>query len=140
MFIRPIGVRVEPARRPSGRPLLRGLLSRAAGPPQPASRQDWPPEAGAEPAEPGREPGAEPGALAGGPTTEPGMELGAEPGAVAGGEPGAGAGALAGGPTTEPGAPPGGLAAELAELARLAREGLLTPQEFKEAKTRLLHP
>ncbi|MCX4627584.1 hypothetical protein [Streptomyces sp. NBC_01443] len=76
------------------------------------------------------------------------MELGAEPGAVAGGEPGAGAlaggepgaGALAGGPTTEPGAPPGGLAAELAELARLAREGLLTPQEFKEAKTRLLHP
>ncbi|WP_328620311.1 hypothetical protein [Streptomyces sp. NBC_00354] len=119
MFIRPIGVRVEAARRPSGRPLLRGLLSRAAGLPQPASRQARPPEAGAEPAEPGMEPGAEPGALAGG-----------EPGA----------GALAGGPTTEPGAPPGGLAAELAELARLAREGLLTPQEFKEAKTRLLHP
>ncbi|MEV6729101.1 MULTISPECIES: hypothetical protein [unclassified Streptomyces] len=63
-------------------------------------------------------------------------EPGAEPGAVAGAEPGA----LTGGPATEPGAPPGGLAAELAELARLAREGLLTPQEFKEAKTRLLHP
>ncbi|MFE2474628.1 hypothetical protein [Streptomyces sp. NPDC059389] len=40
---------------------------------------------------------------------------------------------------TGQGAPRTGLATELAQLANLAREGLLTPQEFKEAKTRLLH-
>ncbi|MEU9300718.1 hypothetical protein [Streptomyces sp. NPDC048269] len=38
-----------------------------------------------------------------------------------------------GGPT-----PPAGLAAELTQLADLAREGLLTPQEFTTAKARLL--
>lgn len=32
----------------------------------------------------------------------------------------------------------GGMAAELAQLAGLAREGLLTPEEFTTAKSRLL--
>ncbi|MFJ3199552.1 SHOCT domain-containing protein [Streptomyces sp. NPDC086989] len=99
MFIRPIGTRVEPARRPSGHPLLAGLLSRAAGhtpgPPPPQTPQS---------------PQAEPA---------PGTEAP---------------------PAARPGGTTGGLAAELAQLAELAREGVLTPQEFKEAKTRLLHP
>ncbi|MFF3858682.1 SHOCT domain-containing protein [Streptomyces sp. NPDC002209] len=141
MFIRPVGARVEPARRPSGRPLLRGLLTRAAGPPPPSPWRDGAPEPGAEPAEPGAEPSpvasAEPGAE---PGAEPEAEPAAEPGAGAGPGAVAGPGPVAGGPATGPGAPPGGLAGELAELAKLAREGLLTPQEFKEAKARLLHP
>ncbi|WP_406512718.1 SHOCT domain-containing protein [Streptomyces sp. NBC_00161] len=136
MFIRPVGVRVEPARRPSGHPLLRGLLSRAAGPPTPSPWQDRTPEPYAEPAEPGAEPGAEPAEPGAAAISERGFVAGAPQGAGSGTRPGAGAG----GPTTGPGAPPGGLAAELAELAKLAREGLLTPQEFKEAKARLLHP
>ncbi|MFB7981468.1 hypothetical protein [Streptomyces vinaceus] len=97
MFIRPIGTRVEPARRPAGRPLLRGLLTRAAGAASPSGS-------------------------------------GAVGRATAGPESGAGRPG-----TASPGAPQQGLAAELAQLANLAREGLLTPQEFKEAKTRLLH-
>ncbi|MEV0409821.1 SHOCT domain-containing protein [Streptomyces sp. NPDC050448] len=111
MFIRPIGVTVQAANRPAGRPLLRGLLSRAAGATAPAG------EATAETAEAAE--AAEP--------VSPG-ERAAEPGAPPGG------------PAAEPGAPPVGLAAELAQLAELAREGLLTPQEFTEAKARLLHP
>ncbi|MFF4846412.1 hypothetical protein [Streptomyces sp. NPDC001194] len=95
MFIRPVGTRVEPARRSSGHPLLQGLLTRAAGAPAPAA-----------PTTAGRETSAHV-------TTEH------EP--------------------TGQGAPRTGLATELAQLANLAREGLLTPQEFKEAKTRLLH-
>ncbi|MFE2880810.1 hypothetical protein ACFXG6_33905 [Streptomyces roseus] len=98
MFIRPIGTRVEPADRPTGRPLLQGLLSRAAGT-GPAVSEAPAPESG----------------TAGAPA--PPARTGTAP----------------------PGAPPQGLAAELAQLANLAREGLLTPQEFKEAKTRLLH-
>lgn len=40
----------------------------------------------------------------------------------------------------EPGpAAPAGLAAELRQLADLARQGLLTPQEFTTAKARLLN-
>ncbi|MFI5667373.1 hypothetical protein [Streptomyces sp. NPDC051704] len=95
MFIRPVGTRVEPARRPSGHPLLQGLLTRAAGRPEPA------PEAAEHRAR----------------STPP------EGRTTAG----------------HPGGQPTGLATELAQLATLAREGLLTPQEFKEAKTRLLH-
>ncbi|MER7462151.1 SHOCT domain-containing protein [Streptomyces sp. NPDC097981] len=94
MFIRPVGVRVEPADRPEGRPLLRGLLSRAAGATAPPATAE---------------------------TAAAGTVVPEEP-------------------ATGPGAPPGGLAAELAELAKLAREGLLTPEEFTEAKARLLHP
>ncbi|MFB6806788.1 SHOCT domain-containing protein [Streptomyces sp. NPDC056387] len=102
MFIRPIGTRVEPARRPSGHPLLAGLLSRAAGHPPGPPPPQTPQTPQAEPAEPA--PGAEAR------------------------------------PAARPGGTTGGLAAELAQLAELAREGVLTPQEFKEAKTRLLHP
>ncbi|MEV6576538.1 SHOCT domain-containing protein [Streptomyces sp. NPDC051582] len=98
MFVRPIGTRVEPADRPTGRPLLRGLLARAAG-------------AGAA----GSETPAPESGTAGAPTPEPRTS------------------------TAPAGTPHQGLAAELAQLANLAREGLLTPQEFKEAKTRLLH-
>ncbi|MFI8259279.1 MULTISPECIES: SHOCT domain-containing protein [unclassified Streptomyces] len=100
MFIRPVGTRVEPARRPSGHPLLQGLLTRAAGAPARA----------AEPA---------------------GTEVAEHPARSTAPE-----GRTA---TGHPGGRPTGLATELAQLANLAREGLLTPQEFKEAKTRLLH-
>ncbi|MFK0231786.1 SHOCT domain-containing protein [Streptomyces vinaceus] len=102
MFIRPIGTRVEPASRPTGRPLLRGLLTRAAGAASPSGT----------------------GAAAratGGPESDAGRPGAASPGGAS------------------PGVSQQGLAAELAQLANLAREGLLTPQEFKEAKTRLLH-
>ncbi|MER6775369.1 MULTISPECIES: hypothetical protein [unclassified Streptomyces] len=96
MFIRPVGTRVDPARRPSGHPLLQGLLTRASGRPEPAG-----PEAAERPAQ----------------STAPEGRT----------------------TTGHPGGQPTGLATELAQLATLAREGLLTPQEFKEAKTRLLH-
>ncbi|MFJ3907738.1 SHOCT domain-containing protein [Streptomyces vinaceus] len=112
MFIRPIGTRVEPARRPTGRPLLRGLLTRAAGAASPSGT----------------------GAAAratGGPESAAGRPGAASPRVTSPG------GASSGG--ASPGASQQGLAAELAQLANLAREGLLTPQEFKEAKTRLLH-
>ncbi|MGW8783334.1 hypothetical protein ACWGNM_35470 [Streptomyces sp. NPDC055796] len=110
MFIRPIGTRVEPARRPTGRPLLQGLLARAAGRPEPSG----PTPAESEPAE-------------------------FEPAAPAAAGPAAAGHKAAGHKAADQGIPPAGLAAELAQLANLAREGLLTPQEFKEAKTRLLH-
>lgn len=117
MFIRPIGVRVEPARRPTGRPLLRGLLTRAAGAASPSGS----------------------GAAAratGGPESDAGRPGAASPGAAS---PGAASSGAAPPGAASPGAPQQGLASELAQLANLAREGLLTPQEFKEAKTRLLH-
>ncbi|MFF0218359.1 hypothetical protein [Streptomyces vinaceus] len=124
MFIRPIGTRVEPARRPAGRPLLRGLLARAAGGASPSGpgaggRATGGPESGAAGAK------ADPESAAGAKTPE----------AAGARTPEARSGAAR--PDTEP--PRQGLAAELAQLANLAREGLLTPQEFKEAKTRLLH-
>ncbi|MFB7785429.1 hypothetical protein ACFY0N_02850 [Streptomyces vinaceus] len=116
MFIRPIGTRVEPARRPAGRPLLRGLLTRAAGAASPSGsgavgRATGGPESGAAGAK-------------------------ADPESAGAKTPEARSGAAH--PDTEP--PRQGLAAELAQLANLAREGLLTPQEFKEAKARLLRP
>lgn len=115
MFIRPIGTRVEPADRPTGHPLLQGLLSRAAGGAAPA--------AGA----PGR-------AKAGPESDAAGAK--ADPESAGAKTPEARSGAAR--PDAEP--PRQGLAAELAQLANLAREGLLTPQEFKEAKARLLRP
>ncbi|MFD6935225.1 hypothetical protein ACFWAP_03585 [Streptomyces goshikiensis] len=195
MFIRPVGVTVSAAIRPAGRPLLRGLLARAATgtapghgdagrsrsadrpvgaypdpyadeppypddadeparqgypaqPPYPeqagayaeeppyaepddADEPDWPEpaEPGAEPAAEPAEPGAEPGgvARAAGPGSEPGAGTG----------PGGGAGTRAADRAAEPYA---GLPAELAQLAGLAREGLLTPEEFAAAKALLLHP
>ncbi|MEU9415387.1 hypothetical protein [Streptomyces sp. NPDC048272] len=129
-----------PARadRPPGRPLLRGLLARAAGAPDPGrhaarptapaapddrygdryeDRHDDRHEGGDVPAEPA--PDDRPGS--GG---RPGGDIDAAP---------ADAVRAADGP---PGA--GGLVSDLAQLADLAREGLLTPEEFATAKGRLL--
>lgn len=133
MFIRPVGVTVHAAIRPAGRPLLRGLLSRAAGVEEPPPRgllgravraaQDtgaveWEPEQEPEP-DPEHEPEHEPGP---GPEHEPWPP---DPGSPE--EP----------PPTGS-APPAGLVSELTRLADLAREGLLTPEEFTAAKARLL--
>ncbi|WP_327264427.1 hypothetical protein OG444_25935 [Streptomyces sp. NBC_01232] len=137
MFIRPMGVTVSAANRPAGHPLLRGLLARAAGAAE-ASRasQAWERTAGAvTPAEP--LPGAQPE-----PREPAGPDAGPEPGA----DPGSESGVTIRPDTTPPAGPatpagPGasaGLVAELTQLAVLAREGLLTPQEFTAAKARLL--
>lgn len=151
MFIRPVGVTVRSAQRPAGHPLLRGLLTRAAGaveaaagavPPDGPPRHTRPARAGRGPGEPPlwtereREPEREP---------EPEPEPGAEPESGAGPGPGPGpererepvGEALPGAAPLEP-ALPAGLVAELTQLAALAREGLLTPQEFTTAKARLL--
>ncbi|MFD5879312.1 hypothetical protein [Streptomyces yangpuensis] len=147
MFIRPMGVTVHAANRPAGSPLLRGLLARASGavsetsgsvrPDEPHrhERPRWAAEAEAEPdfteePEPmddlGPEPTDEPE-----PEPEPGPETDGER------EP---LDALYWDTRPEPGpAAPAGLAAELRQLADLAREGLLTPQEFTAAKARLLN-
>ncbi|MFD9334216.1 SHOCT domain-containing protein [Streptomyces sp. NPDC060028] len=130
MFIRPVRVTVRSADRPAGSPLLRGLLARAAGAAEGTVRADaprhgvrWIPAGAVEPAEP--EPG-EPGPVEPAESAEPAEP--AEPEPV---EP----------PEAGPAEPPrGGLAAELRQLADLAREGLLTPEEFTTAKARLLHP
>lgn len=130
MFIRPMGVTVRPANRPPGHPLLRGLLARASGAAEPTAGSVGAAEPSAVgpvglvgPAEP--PPGAPP---------EPPQPAEPEPAA---------------GPEPEPAIPPdhteaagptasAGLVAELTQLAGLAREGLLTPQEFTTAKARLL--
>ncbi|MEJ8642492.1 SHOCT domain-containing protein [Streptomyces sp. MS1.HAVA.3] len=142
MFIRPVGVTVRAANRPAGQPLLRGLLARAAGaveattgavgpdePPRrglparavqaaggPAEAPDW--------AWPEGEPTEEPEPLDP-EEQEPEDEERAStrPEDI---------------PTAGPTPPPGHLVAELTQLAELAREGLLTPQEFTTAKARLL--
>ncbi|MBT2482288.1 SHOCT domain-containing protein [Streptomyces sp. ISL-94] len=151
MFIRPVGVTVHGAQRPAGHPLLQGLLARAAGaaestagavhpgePPRRGllaravqaaeSRPEPPPPAKpdrdrdrelrkAEPAEP--EP-AEPE------PAEPPAPLpqDAHPPEH---------------PHTGEAVAPAHLVAELTQLADLAREGLLTPEEFTAAKALLLH-
>ncbi|GGQ13907.1 MULTISPECIES: SHOCT domain-containing protein [Streptomyces] len=128
MFIRPMGVTVRAANRPAGSPLLRGLLARASGTaPDTAGavRPDEPPH-GALPARTLRT--AEPE-----PMEEPEPDLMDEPEPID---------ALYWDTDThpEPGpTPPTGLVAELRQLADLAREGLLTPQEFTTAKARLLN-
>ncbi|MFF8266103.1 hypothetical protein ACF059_01795 [Streptomyces sp. NPDC016562] len=140
MFIRPVGVTVRSADRPAGRPLLQGLLARAAGSAQgvvadqPRHGVRWRPAERIERAEPRREPE---------PELEPELEPEPEPDLEPEPEPGewleAGfsefppPGEPSGGP-----APRTGLAAELTQLAVLAREGLLTPEEFASAKARLL--
>ncbi|MFD5512498.1 hypothetical protein ACFWIB_32675 [Streptomyces sp. NPDC127051] len=128
MFIRPVGTRVDPARRPTGRPLLQGLLTRAAG--RPAAESSDSETAGAEPTGP-----AGPGAEAAGAQTAGPAAAGREAAPAKTTAPGSRTTTGGGQPMT----PPTGLATELAQLANLAKEGLLTPQEFKEAKTRLLH-
>ncbi|MFE6909401.1 SHOCT domain-containing protein [Streptomyces erythrochromogenes] len=140
MFIRPMGVTVRAANRPAGSPLLRGLLARASGAAPEASgavRPEEPPHRGllargvraAEPElveEPEPDPLDEP---------EPDPDYDYEPEPIDAVDwdthPDA---------HPEPGpAAPAGLAAELRQLADLAREGLLTPQEFRTAKARLLN-
>lgn len=166
MFIRPVGATVRAADRPAGHPLLRGLLARAAGAMEAtagAVGPDGPPRRGllaravqaaggpavaptwtwpeGEPAEPEPEPE---------PELEPESEREplepAEPEPVdealrrtrAGAHPEAHPEARPEDvPTREP-APSAGLVAELTQLADLAREGLLTQEEFTAAKARLL--
>ncbi|MFG2980691.1 SHOCT domain-containing protein [Streptomyces sp. NPDC048258] len=133
MFIRPVGVTVRSADRPAGHPLLRGLLARATGTAEGTVRADeprhgvrWTPAGAVEPADVGER----------GEPDEP-LEWEPEPERVEppeAGPPGSRPGDIpTGGPT-----PPAGLVAELRQLADLAREGLLTPQEFTTAKARLL--
>ncbi|MEU9148898.1 hypothetical protein [Streptomyces sp. NPDC048349] len=136
MFIRPVGATVHAANRSAGHPLLRGLLARATGTvgpdtPAPApprgllgravrAAEDttpWPPdqepEPDSEPWPPDHEAGPWP----------PDPDAPEEP------------------PPTRPPTPPAlptGLVAELTQLAALAREGHLTPEEFATAKARLL--
>ncbi|MEU8432981.1 SHOCT domain-containing protein [Streptomyces sp. NPDC029216] len=158
MFIRPVNVTVAAAHRPPGHPLLRGLLRRAAGAAEWSQEVDagegrdegWGEELGESPEE----------ALA-----EAFAEDEAEALAEAAGRAGrAGAAGMAGlaeaadeadamarpagwPPPEQPGQPPrapqpsqqhGILVSELTQLADLAREGLLTPEEFTRAKARLL--
>ncbi|GAA1564237.1 hypothetical protein GCM10009731_18370 [Streptomyces globosus] len=141
MFIRPVGTVVHPARRPAGRPLLRGLLARGAyvwdaaqtpprGPdhgPRPAS---WQPGRPTPPAPDSAAPSPSP-ATAPTPSPSPAPAPGASPPASDSAPPP---------PVPGPAGPAGGsdLAASLAQLAALAREGLLTPEEFSAAKARLL--
>ncbi|WP_052757699.1 SHOCT domain-containing protein [Streptomyces yangpuensis] len=144
MFIRPRGVTVHAANRPAGSPLLRGLLARAAGAARPDEprhheRPRWAAEPEPEPdfteePEPMNDLGPEPTDE---PEPEPEPEPTDEPDPDGEPEP---LGALYWGTRPEPGpAAPAGLAAELRQLADLAREGLLTPQEFTAAKARLLN-
>ncbi|MFE2329203.1 hypothetical protein ACFXD5_35760 [Streptomyces sp. NPDC059385] len=160
MFIRPVGVTVRSADRPSGHPLLRGLLAQATGTgsvdvDEPRQGVRWrttgpiePEPVGVEEAA-GVEDGWE-GGLEGG--LEDGVEGGVEGEAVgseSGGhgegdhaQGGHGEGDHAQGGHAEGGhtqsGPVGSFVAELTQLAALAREGLLTPQEFATAKGRLL--
>ncbi|WP_327416299.1 SHOCT domain-containing protein [Streptomyces sp. NBC_01233] len=131
MFIRPVGATVRPAQRPAGHPLLRGLLARAAG-----AAQDTTGAMG--PAEPPRRGLLARAVQAAQAPAEPEPELMPEP------EPEPepwpeeeGGGGATAAPTTAAPAPTP-LVAELRQLADLAREGLLTPQEFTAAKARLL--
>ncbi|MFE5519133.1 SHOCT domain-containing protein [Streptomyces virginiae] len=128
MFIRPMGVTVRAANRPPGHPLLRGLLARASGAAEatPGSVGTPGPSDATGPADtPDRT-----GAQAERPPTGAPLEAPPEPPQPAEPEPAA---------ASTPDRPaPAGLVAELTQLAGLAREGLLTPQEFTTAKARLL--
>ncbi|MFD6974256.1 SHOCT domain-containing protein [Streptomyces sp. NPDC059979] len=132
MFIRPVGATVHAANRPAGQPLLRGLLARAAGAVEAtgAVGPDEPPRRGLM---------ARAVQAAGGPAEAPDWawpegEPTEEPEPLYPEEPEPDDEAPAAGPTP----PTGHLVAELTQLADLAREGLLTPQEFTTAKARLL--
>ncbi|MFJ4778222.1 hypothetical protein [Streptomyces sp. NPDC088762] len=143
MFIRPVGVTVHAAQRPAGRPLLRGLLSRAAGAAEStagAVHPDEPPRRGLlARAVQAAEYHPEPAALAEPePEPEPGEAAPPEPEPV---RPPAPASPDRHAEHPHPGEPVAAadLVAELTQLADLAREGLLTPEEFTAAKALLLH-
>ncbi|MFJ9642575.1 SHOCT domain-containing protein [Streptomyces sp. NPDC101206] len=142
MFIRPVGPVVHPAQRPAGRPLLRGILARGAYVWDAAQLPVRPAQHDADAAGPPPFAGAAGDAEApAAPATAEAVDTGEE--AHAGAEVGAGAGAGPGaGPSPEPAAANAGgaLTAHLTQLAALAREGLLTPEEFTAAKSRLLKP
>ncbi|MFK0196200.1 hypothetical protein [Streptomyces lavendulae] len=151
MFIRPVGVTVSPALRPPGHPLLRGLLRRAAGAAEWATAEESVAEGSvaegsvaegsvAEELEEALEEGVRLGGRG-----EEGREYEAEAGAGAEPEgPGAPEGGDGGEPPTEAEPPTHlpvtgpTLVAELTQLSDLARQGLLTPEEFTLAKGRLL--
>ncbi|WP_329379277.1 hypothetical protein OG625_12395 [Streptomyces sp. NBC_01351] len=132
MFIRPVGVTVRSADRPAGHPLLRGLLARATGTEvgvgtgtvdtdEPRHGVRWRTSGPIEPE----------------PVEAEAEAVEAE--AVEAAEAEAEAGPVESAKAEEPeGVRAGGLVAELTQLAALAREGLLTPQEFATAKGRLL--
>ncbi|MFF1411028.1 SHOCT domain-containing protein [Streptomyces sp. NPDC058289] len=128
MFVRPIGSVVNPSQRPSGHPLLRGILARGAyvwdAAQHPAATAPQPPEAPAAP------PGANPPPQSGQAPSPP-----AAPSARR--EPVAARTAPPPGPPG-PASPGADLTDRLTQLAALAREGLLTPEEFSAAKARLL--
>lgn len=131
MFIRPMGVTVRAANRPPGHPLLRGLLARASGAAEPTAGS-----VGTQGPESATGPAGTPdraGAQVERPATGAPVEAPPEPPQPDEPEPGPEPG-----PVIPPGPAPAGLVAELTQLAGLAREGLLTPQEFTTAKARLL--
>ncbi|WP_329442439.1 SHOCT domain-containing protein [Streptomyces sp. NBC_01426] len=129
MFIRPVAAAPARADRPPGRPLLRGLLARASGTAEPGRNARWP-AAPAAPVARYAETYADTETDADTDTDADtafdagtGMDASAEPT-----------------PHEATGSGAGGLVQELAQLAALAREGLLTPEEFSTAKARLLGP
>ncbi|MFJ2819830.1 hypothetical protein ACIO7M_01770 [Streptomyces toxytricini] len=130
MFIRPVGTVVHPARRPAGRPLLRGLLARGAYVWDAAQTPPRPQDHGPRPAprQPDRPSPPEPDSAAPTATASPSPAPGASPLPSDSAPPPPGPGPVGG----------SDLAASLAQLAALAREGLLTPEEFSAAKARLL--
>ncbi|MFD5884548.1 SHOCT domain-containing protein [Streptomyces sp. NPDC060334] len=124
MFIRPVAAAPARADRPPGRPLLRGLLARASGTPDPGRNAARPPAP------------VSPAARYADPDTETDTDIDADIDTDAGTGTGTGASAE---PTPHGSTGAGeGLVRELAQLAALAREGLLTPEEFSTAKARLL--
>ncbi|MFD4933087.1 SHOCT domain-containing protein [Streptomyces virginiae] len=128
MFIRPMGVTVRAANRPPGHPLLRGLLARASGATEATTGSVGTP--GPADATGPADTRDRTGAQAERPPTGAPLEAPPEPPQPAEPEPTA---------ASTPDRPaPAGLVAELTQLAGLAREGLLTPQEFTTAKARLL--
>lgn len=127
MFIRPIGSVVNPSRRPTGHPLLRGILARGA--------YVW--DAAQHPAATPGQPQPQDGMAA--PSPQPGPAPSAPAAPSARQEPAAGSPAPHPGPGGPgPVSPGADLTDRLTRLADLAREGLLTPQEFTTAKARLL--
>lgn len=147
MFIRPIGSVVNPSRRPTGHPLLRGILARGAYVWDAARHSPETPHAPHTPHAPDGADrtaarSATPGTAPAPPTAasdRPGPSVGpGGPGSARGpGSPGApGSPGGSGAPGTA--APGSDLTDRLTQLAALAREGLLTPEEFSAAKARLL--
>lgn len=130
MFIRPIGSVVNPSQRPSGHPLLRGILARGA---YVWDAAQHPAAVAAPQPHDGTAPAAAPDAA---PHTHPGPAPSPPAAPSARREPTAAHPAPHAGPG--PASPGADLTDRLTQLAALAREGLLTPEEFSAAKARLL--